>query len=55
MIWYVAIVALFNLALGYALAVFLRNGGAQLAFAMSSQYDSIESVDDAEDEDDWDN
>lgn len=55
MIWYVAIVAILNLALGYALAVFLRSGRAQFALPSGHLTEAAEFEDelDSDDEEDW--
>jgi hypothetical protein len=38
MAWYVALIAIVNLGLGYALAVFLRSGREQTAWSTGDSY-----------------
>jgi len=45
MLWLVALVAIFNLALGYALATFLNAGHGQLAMSTGDVLDDTESAD----------
>jgi hypothetical protein len=40
MVWYVALVALSNIGLGYLVAVYLERGRKQFAYANSDQLDA---------------
>ena len=42
MVWYVAVIAVLNLGLGYLLAVYLGAGRAQLATSMDDSLDDAE-------------
>jgi hypothetical protein len=46
MVWYVALIAILNLGLGYALAVYLGSGRTQLATATGRSLDDSENLDD---------
>jgi len=45
MVIYVALIAILNLGLGYALAVYLGAGRSQLATAMGESLEPLESLD----------
>jgi hypothetical protein len=48
MVWYVALIAILNLALGYALAIYLGAGHPPLAVTASQTFDDAEYSDDAD-------
>ena len=48
MVWYVALIAIVNLGLGYALAVYLGAGRPQLAATTGGSFDDSEYADNAD-------